>query len=31
MKPALGPHYKRWLISVLDALPSALRERVGAR
>jgi hypothetical protein len=31
MKPVLGPQYKRWLISVLDALPSALRARVGAR
>jgi Polyketide cyclase / dehydrase and lipid transport len=30
MKPVLGPQYKRWLISVLDALPDAIGARLSA-
>ena len=29
-EPFLSLHYKRWLIAVLDALPDAIRARVGA-
>jgi ligand-binding SRPBCC domain-containing protein len=29
-KLTLGPYYKRWLIDVLDALPGAIRSRLGA-
>ena len=29
-EPFLGPHYKRWLIAALDALPEAIHSRHAA-